>query len=68
MCDNNAVRNILSLFSSSYSGVFFVVGGVHNPHDLYIFLWAGRHFSLKSILTGRSKTSLKPKGFVMFVD
>ena len=75
MCDNIAVRNILSLFTSSYSLLLLLLLlryhhhhlHLHNPHDFYISLWAGRHFSLKSILTGWSKTSLKPKGLVMFV-
>jgi hypothetical protein len=65
MCDNSAVRNILLLFSSSYSCVTIFV---HNPHDFYIYLWAGWHFSLKSTLTGWYETSLKPKGSVKFVD
>jgi hypothetical protein len=65
ICDNSAGRNILSLFSSSYSCVTIFV---RNPHNFCIYLWAGRHFSLKSTLTGWYETSLKSKGSVKFVD
>jgi len=64
MCDNIAVQNILSLFASSCSLLLLL----YNSHNFYISLWAGRHFSLKSVLTGWSKTYLKPKGLVTFVD
>jgi hypothetical protein len=65
ICYSGAGRNILSLFSSSYSCVTIFVC---NPHNFCIYLWAGWRFSLKSTLTGCYETSLKPNGSVKFVD
>jgi len=56
MCGSSTVTNILSLLSSSCSCVIGPPN--HNPHDVYIYLWAGRHFIQKSALTGWSETSL----------